>query len=260
MPFFSIIIPTCNSAETLSIALDSIMQQNFTNFEVIVVDGSSKDDTLDIITRYTDSRIKVWSEPDKGVYDAMNKGIKKASGEWLYFLGSDDYLYDNNVLGDVATFLKHNEYNVVYGKVQSERFGGDYGEMFDADKLLYENICHQAIFFHKNIYAFTGLFNLQYKAQADWDHNMCWFFSGGVRHSYLNRHIAVYSDGGLSAAGDALFEQHRIINYVRHAGNKLPVKRRLQLLKYAWHRARKQNKSGLLPYILKTGFTTLLQW
>ncbi len=236
------------------------MQQSFTNFEVIVVDGSSKDDTLDIINRCADSRIKVWSEPDKGVFDAMNKGIKKASGEWLYFLGSDDYLYDNNVLGDVDRFVESNPCTVLYGKVISTRFGGEYGSAFDIKDLSKKNICHQAIFFKKDVFNKTGKFNLRYKTQADWDHNMRWFFSKRVTHIFFNRIIAEYCDGGISAGGDALFEQHRIINYVRHAGNKLPVKRRLQLLKYAWHRARKQNKSGLLPYILKTGFTTLLQW
>ena len=86
----SIIIPTFNSANTLRRALDSIIGQTLNDLEVLIMDGVSTDQTLDIAKTYNDNRIRIFSEPDNGVYDAMNKGIDKASGEWLYFLGSDD--------------------------------------------------------------------------------------------------------------------------------------------------------------------------
>ena len=93
----SIIIPTYNSASVLAKALDSIVKQNFTDWEVLVMDGVSTDNTIKVAQSYNDSRIHIFSEPDKGIYDAMNKGIEKAQGEWLYFLGSDDWLLNGNV-------------------------------------------------------------------------------------------------------------------------------------------------------------------
>ena len=113
MPRLSIIIPTFNSAKTLSRCLDSVISQSFTDWEVLMMDGVSNDDTIKIASSYQDSRIQIYSEPDKGIYDAMNKGIDKAQGEWLYFLGSDDWLFNCNSLKDI--FCNNiNQYDVVY--------------------------------------------------------------------------------------------------------------------------------------------------
>ncbi len=100
IPLVSIIIPTYNSAKTLSKCLDSLVNQTFQNFEVIILDGKSSDDTVSISLRYTDifKNIRLISERDKGIYHAMNKGIEMAKGEWLYFLGSDDYILENSTL------------------------------------------------------------------------------------------------------------------------------------------------------------------
>lgn len=105
----SIIIPTYNSASVLPRALDSIICQTFTNWEVLIMDGISTDDTLKMAQSYNDSRIRIYSEPDNGIYDAMNKGINKANGEWLYFLGSDDCLFSKDVLSNI---FNHNIYGV----------------------------------------------------------------------------------------------------------------------------------------------------
>ena len=107
MPKVSIIIPTCNSAKTLSRCLDSVISQSFTDWEVLMKDGVSNDDTIIIASSYQDSRIRIYSEPDKGIYDAMNKGIDKAQGEWLYFLGSDDWLLNNCVLEEIFFTSKY---------------------------------------------------------------------------------------------------------------------------------------------------------
>jgi len=105
-PFFSIIIPTYNSSATISVALNSIIKQSYQNFEVIIVDGLSNDNTISIISQFQDDRIKIFSEKDKGVYDAMNKGINYANGKWIYFMGSDDYFYDNTILFYISNKLK----------------------------------------------------------------------------------------------------------------------------------------------------------
>src|ERR1700722_16529958 len=97
----SIIIPTYNSQNTILTALQSIVKQSFDDFEIIIVDGLSNDDTVTIVKNFQDDRIKIISELDNGIYDAMNKGIDRAKGDWLYFLGSDDRLYNDTVLEDV---------------------------------------------------------------------------------------------------------------------------------------------------------------
>ena len=101
---FSIIIPTFNSEKTLDIALSSIVVQSYQNFEVLIIDGLSTDSTIDIAKKHQKvfPNIKIKSEKDNGIYDAMNKGIALAKGEWLYFMGSDDSLYNDDVLNQIC--------------------------------------------------------------------------------------------------------------------------------------------------------------
>src|SRR5258708_1387752 len=107
-PFFSIIIPTHNSAKKLSPCLESIISQSFQNFEIIIVDGASSDDTFSVVNHYREanSNIRWFSEKDRGIYDAMNKGTSVAQGEWIYFLGSDDRLYENDTLRKVSMSIE----------------------------------------------------------------------------------------------------------------------------------------------------------
>jgi len=85
MPYLSIIIPTYNCENTISNCLNSILTQSYVDFEILIIDGASKDTTLEILKKYDDKRLKIVSEPDKGIYDAMNKGLKIANGNWIYF-------------------------------------------------------------------------------------------------------------------------------------------------------------------------------
>ena len=96
----SIIIPSFNSISLLPHALESILTQSFNDFEVVIMDNCSTDGTIKLIENYSavDKRIQFYSEKDYGIYDAMNKGIKNAKGEWLFFMGSDDSFYDQDVL------------------------------------------------------------------------------------------------------------------------------------------------------------------
>ena len=193
----SIIIPTFNSSKVLGRALDSIVNQTFTDWEVLVMDGASNDNTADVAKSYGDRRIKFFSEPDKGIYDAMNKGIKKSQGEWLYFLGSDDWLYDNDVL---AYFFRDNDfsgYDVVYGEVDAPQLSNFNKGEWSYDSLKY-NRCHQAIFYKKNLFAKLGYYNLKYKLLADLDFNIKWFLNSKIINLHVQRLVSCYSDGGAS--------------------------------------------------------------
>ena len=97
-PLISIITAVLNGDKTLERTIQSVIDQDYKNIEYIIIDGGSTDGTLDIIKKY-DHAIDYWmSEPDEGIYDAFNKGIQISSGEWIYFLGADDYFVDQNVL------------------------------------------------------------------------------------------------------------------------------------------------------------------
>lgn len=232
-PFFSIIIPTYNSDQTISAALYSILQQDYPNFEILIMDGCSKDNTLQIVKEYHDPRINIISEPDKGIYDAMNKGVALANGEWIYFLGSDDQLYSNDVLGKVATACKEGR-DIIYGNVFSPLFKGLYDGVFDFDKILNKNICHQALFIRKLVFATIGTFNLKYRAHADWDHNMRWIFSPDLKHHFINEIIANYAAGGFSSSFiDIPFKKDRVLNYLHYSKNKLTLRKKQYILRRA---------------------------
>jgi glycosyltransferase involved in cell wall biosynthesis len=118
----SIIIPTYNSENVIADCIESIMLQSYPFKEIIVVDGVSDDSTTAVVRDFSckHSSIVLISERDKGIYDAMNKGISRASGEWLYFMGSDDRLFDENVLQRVADEIDLNTCEMIYGILGGE--------------------------------------------------------------------------------------------------------------------------------------------
>jgi glycosyltransferase involved in cell wall biosynthesis len=198
MPFLSIIIPTFNSSKTLEAAVNSVLQQTFIDFEILIIDGLSQDKTLEIAKEYNDERIKIWSEKDNGIYDAMNKGISKATGEWIYFLGSDDRLINNKVLDDVFGNRKAQEYDLIYGNVLWGESAELYYGKFDEFILSYTNICHQAIFYKRKILTQEGGFDLSYPALADWKLNIHCFLDPAIKTLYLPYLIAKFNINGSS--------------------------------------------------------------
>ncbi len=115
-PFFSIITVCLNSEKTIETTIKSVIDQSFTDFEYIIIDGKSSDKTLEIIEKYKDSRIKIISEKDKGIFDAMNKGVSLSKGKWIHILNSDDYYYSKNSLVNASKFLdeKNNYFTDVF--------------------------------------------------------------------------------------------------------------------------------------------------
>jgi glycosyltransferase involved in cell wall biosynthesis len=117
-PLFSVIVPTYNSAKKISNCIKSIIDQSFTDFEILVIDGLSTDNTPAFVSAFHSDKIKILSGKDSGVYDAMNKGIQHSQGKWLYFLGSDDALYNENVLQQISTLIKqYPQSRIIFGNV-----------------------------------------------------------------------------------------------------------------------------------------------
>jgi glycosyltransferase involved in cell wall biosynthesis len=196
----SIIIVVYNGAATISHAIDSVMAQTYKELELIVVDGGSTDGTIEILQNYSHSNLFWKSEPDKGVYDAMNKGIQKASSEWIYFLGCDDSFYNKDVLENIFEERKYENADFIYGNVWKS--GSKYDGEFDKKKIVEINICHQGIFYRNSIHERIGGYNLNYKIFADWDFNLRCFFNDSVRIQYVDIIISNFAEGGISAGKD----------------------------------------------------------
>lgn len=203
---FSIIIPTYNSAKTLDKTLVSIAAQTYRNLEVIVMDGGSKDTTIQLVNTFKDRipNLNWFSEPDDGIYDAMNKGLAKVSGEWVLFLGSDDTFYQEDVLQNVVAEMNQKKASKVFygnakiiGDTGWASDGDIYDGPFDLPKLLNQNICHQAIFYDAQfITSVIGLFNLNYPKSSDWDFNLrCW---AKAPFEYMDIIVANFAAGGFS--------------------------------------------------------------
>jgi glycosyltransferase involved in cell wall biosynthesis len=212
---FSIVVPTYNAGSTIERALQSVLEQSFRFFEVLVVDNQSTDGTLDIVRRLNDARIRVLSEKDCGIYDAMNKGIDLCRASWIYFLGSDDYLQDNLVLERIAGCIATGDFDVIYGQVIIEKTGEIYAGEFDARKLVFRNISHQAIFFKSNLFETIGRFELKYKICADHILNVKWFFNNALRKKYIDIIVATFGSNGVSSKEDDIVKVAELPGVVR---------------------------------------------
>jgi glycosyltransferase involved in cell wall biosynthesis len=194
LPLISIITVTYNAEKTLDYTIQSVINQNYSNLEYIIIDGGSTDNTLEIIRRY-DKHISYWkSEPDKGIFDAMNKGIDAANGDWVIFLGAGDLLL--NVLHHVKKELICNR-TIYYGDVYKIDTNEIYGGKFSPFRLAVKNICHQAIF-----YPLSALkkykYNIAYKALADHHLNMVCFGDKNYQFKYIPILISIYEGDGFS--------------------------------------------------------------
>lgn len=198
-PCFSIIIPTFNSAATIEKCISSIISQRFGEYEILIMDGCSQDETLNAIEAIRDNRIKVFSEKDNGIYDAMNKGVKVSNGEWLYFLGSDDYLINEQVLTNIHSVIGEVNPDFLYGNVIWGNTNVVYRGEVTYKSLLADNICHQAIFIKKQLLYNYGLFDIRYPYFADWFLNLQIFRDKKINIKYINQVIAYYNTTGASA-------------------------------------------------------------
>lgn len=204
-PRISIGLVVYNGVTHIRNVLDSIASQSYRNIELIVVDGGSTDGTQKILQEYADGIAILVSEPDKGIYDAMNKVRGLATGDWLIFLGCDDVLLD--ILGEVSGLLKFPGV-VYYGDVILRSRGVIYGGKTSRYKLMQSNICHQAIFYPRSVYRKYS-YSLTYKWLADYEYNIK-LAADNVRMVYLGKVISIYNDKGVSSHGDDEFEHDKL--------------------------------------------------
>lgn len=214
-PLFSIIVATFNSASTIRNLLDTLVEQTNKDFELVIVDNLSSDDTLDIVKSYNIENIKIISEQDKGIYDAINKGIRASCGQWIYNIGSDDSFCNKNVLSTAKQYLDSTTKSFIYGSVKFKGVGVGFvdGMIYDGkfyiSKLLTRGISQQATFYRKELFEKIGYFNIRYKVCAD--HEFALRAFEAKEDYYIPLTIANFSYGGLSTQEkDLLFIEDKV--------------------------------------------------
>lgn len=213
-PLFSIITATFNSEKTLERTIISVLNQSFIDFEFLIIDGNSKDTTVEIVKKYVPIFnekgivFKYISEPDKGIYDAWNKGVNLSRGKWISFLGSDDY-YLENALETYKNSTKSN-CNYLHSKVQLINEKGDNlrilgGDNFSKSKFFRNmNIAHVGSFHHKSLFE-NEKFSLAYKSASDYYFFLVNFDK--LKPFFINEITAVMQFGGISTNVDAALKE-----------------------------------------------------
>jgi len=204
---FSIITACYNDAAALEKTIESVARQVYADREYIIIDGQSTDDTQNLVKKYMEAGVvqTLVSEPDLGVYDAMNKGVARAAGDFVYFLNANDGLADPQVLEDVAAALSARpDCDLLYGDINlvAQRDGSltrvTYPEPNQIlDHLMFGWVCHQAMFTKTELFHQLGPFDLELRIAADYD----WLFRAlerPIQLLHLPRLIATYTLGGLS--------------------------------------------------------------
>lgn len=202
----SIITTTYNSAATIKDTLLSVNGQTYHDIEHIIVDGASKDNTLDIVREYGKRVAKVISEPDKGIYDAMNKGIRVATGDVIGILNSDDFFSSNDVISVVAKTFVENNIDALYGDVHFVN-PDDLNKMvrYYSSKIFKPSLfrlgfmpAHPSFYMKRECYEKHGLYSLDYKIASDYDLLIRYLYKEEINYMYVEKDFVTMRTGGIS--------------------------------------------------------------
>ena len=204
----TLITATFNSASSIKTCLDSVVLQNYNDLEYLIIDGKSSDATLKIIKVYQKKFpfIKLISEKDFGIYDALNKGVQLASGDIIGFVHSDDFLEFNDIINDIVSMTKSENLDGVYGDLQyvdksnTKEIIRSWKSCDFKPRLLKQGWMppHPTLFLKKEVYDKHGLFDLSYKISADYDFLLRIFKDPELKFGYLPKVITKMRVGGAS--------------------------------------------------------------
>ena len=202
----SIVTVCYNSAETIESTILSVLSQNYSNIEYIIIDGVSKDNTLQIVNKYKDKISKIISEPDKGIYDAINKGISLAKGDIVGVLNSDDFYVDETIIASVVKTFETEKCDCTYGDLQYvDRENTSIikrhwksGKYYDG--LFYNGWMppHPTFFVKNECYKKFGIFNLRLKSAADYELMLRFLHVHKIKAAYLPKVLVKMRVGGKS--------------------------------------------------------------
>lgn len=208
----SVITINYNNADGLEKTIKSIINQHFFDFEYLIIDGGSTDGSVDIINRYSE-RINYWiSEPDTGVYNAMNKGIRQAKGEYLLFINSGDTLYNSKVLNDVFSYSFDSD--LVYGDLHRLFPNGetDIIKMPDyvgIDNMMQATLTHPTTFIKRELFDKYGLYREDLKIVSDWAFFLRLIVFANTSRAHLPIVIASFDMDGMSSHNSSLVQEER---------------------------------------------------
>jgi len=201
----SIITSSYNSSKTIADTINSVNSQTYSNIEHVFIDGKSTDDSVEIINKYSSRENKVISEKDKGIYDAMNKGVDLANGDIIAILNSDDFYADENVVSDIVDIFEKTEADAVYAdldyvsedttKIVRKWRSGNYKH---GDFKWGWMPPHPTLFVKKEVYEKHGNFNLDLKSASDYEIMLRFIHKNKVKIGYLPRVTVKMRVGGLS--------------------------------------------------------------
>lgn len=216
----SIITATYNSGKTVGDTLKSVLAQTYHDYELLVVDGASKDNTLEVVKKMEplfEGRMRYISEPDKGIYDAMNKGIRMATGDVIGILNSDDFYTSDDALACIAWTLENEKVDAVYGDIH-------YVDDEDLKKCVryYSSKpfrrwmmrlgfmpAHPSFYCRKEVYEKYGAFDAEnYRVAADFENLLRLIFVNKIKTHYINKDFVTMRTGGASSSG---LESHKRI-------------------------------------------------
>lgn len=195
------LITVCYNAEkTIERTIKSVLSQSYSNIEYIIIDGKSTDSTLDLVNNYKLKISKIISEPDGGIYDAMNKGISYATGSIVGIINSDDW-YEKDAVENIVRTFESTDAGIVYGKARMiyEDQSSTFTEEGILDNLWYNVVMiHPAVFIKKEVYDNYGLYDLSYKLSADYE-LLLRCYTNSVKYVYTDKYIVNYVLGGQSS-------------------------------------------------------------
>lgn len=206
---FSIVTVCRNAADVIAGAIESVAMQRYPDIEYLVIDGASTDGTREIVQAHARHVDRFVSEPDGGIYAAMNKGLRLARGEVVHFLNADDRLHDPDVLADVAAFLEQTDVDVAYGDILLALPGRSpvrvrYPPVPTRTFLGRRTLCHQALFARRRAFAAAGGFDERFTLVADYAWILRGIFDCRLRYAHLDRVVARVSGDGVSYRSDRL--------------------------------------------------------
>lgn len=202
----SIITATYNSAATIADTLQSLDVQTYQNIEYIIIDGASKDNTMQFIKQHCSRVTTMVCEPDKGIYDALNKGIKAATGDIVGFLHSDDLFAYPNAVQDIVELFEKEQCEAVYGDLEyvSKDDVSNVVRLWKSGEYKQPMLTsgwmppHPTFYMKRDLYEKYGVFNLDFKIAADYDSLLRYLWSNNVKMAYLPKVIMKMRVGGAS--------------------------------------------------------------
>lgn len=208
----SIITVCYNSSNTIEKTILSVAGQTYKNIEYILVDGNSKDNTIEIIKRHNDKISKWISEPDLGLYDAMNKGIALSTGDLIGILNSDDTFYSVTVLEEIAAFHQQNDIDASVGNIVQHKDNGAIVRLYSSKYWSPEKLTigfmppHPSIFFKTGLFDKFGNYDLGFKIGADYELITRFFLKKKIAWKYSSITTTAMLVGGLSSSGTSSYQ------------------------------------------------------